>query len=157
MIIYLDTEFWERPCTIDLISIGLVREDGKEYYAESSDFDEDRCTNDWLHKNVLNKLGHWENRKSRSRIASEILEFVGPNPVFTGYYSDYDWVVFCWLFGKMIDLPTGFPKFCIDLKQDLFRAGNPKIPFKAEQEHNALDDARWIAKAHKWLIERKSQ
>lgn len=38
---------------------------------------------------------------------------------FYGYYSDYDWVVFCWLFGRMIDLPKSFPMYCIDLKQTL--------------------------------------
>jgi len=33
--------------------------------------------------------------------------------------SDYDWVLFCSLFGRMIDLPKGFPMYCIDLKQTL--------------------------------------
>ncbi len=36
---WIDTEFIERPCTIDLISIGLVAEDGREFYAESSEVD----------------------------------------------------------------------------------------------------------------------
>jgi 3' exoribonuclease, RNase T-like len=35
----LDTEFIERPYTIDLISVGLVAEDGREFYAESSEVD----------------------------------------------------------------------------------------------------------------------
>lgn len=38
-------------------------------------------------------------------------------PEFYGYYSDYDWVVFCQLFGTMMDLPKGFPMYCKDLKQ----------------------------------------
>lgn len=38
---------------------------------------------------------------------------------FYAYYADYDWVVFCWLFGRMIDLPKGFPMYCRDLKQML--------------------------------------
>ena len=33
------TEFIERPYTIDLVSIGLVAEDGREFYAESSEVD----------------------------------------------------------------------------------------------------------------------
>lgn len=37
-------------------------------------------------------------------------------PKFYGYYSDYDWVVFCQLFGQMMDLPTGFPMYCRDLQ-----------------------------------------
>src|SRR5690349_17532726 len=32
---FLDTEFIERPGTIDLISIGIVSEDRREFYAES--------------------------------------------------------------------------------------------------------------------------
>jgi 3' exoribonuclease, RNase T-like len=36
---WIDTEFLERPYTIDLISIGLVAEDGREFYAESSEVD----------------------------------------------------------------------------------------------------------------------
>ncbi len=36
---WIDTEFIERPCTIDLISVGLVAEDGREFYAESNEID----------------------------------------------------------------------------------------------------------------------
>lgn len=36
---------------------------------------------------------------------------------FYADYCSYDWVVFCWLFGKMIDLPRGFPMYCNDLQQ----------------------------------------
>lgn len=38
-------------------------------------------------------------------------------PKFYGYYCDYDWVLLCSLFGRMIDLPKGFPMYCNDLKQ----------------------------------------
>lgn len=40
-------------------------------------------------------------------------------PEFYAYYADYDWVVFCWIYGLMIDLPKGFPFYCRDLKQML--------------------------------------
>jgi len=43
------------------------------------------------------------------------------NPVFYGYYSAYDFVVLCQLFDKMINLPNGFPKYTLDLKQELDR------------------------------------
>ena len=36
---WIDTEFIERPYTIDLISVGLVAEDGREFYAESNEVD----------------------------------------------------------------------------------------------------------------------
>lgn len=60
---FLDTEFHEfhynlvghnYPInTIQLISIGIVREDGKELYAVSKDFDVKRAfANEWLVENV---------------------------------------------------------------------------------------------------------
>jgi len=41
------------------------------------------------------------------------------NIEFYGYYSAYDWNVFCWLYGLLIELPSGFPMYCNDLKQML--------------------------------------
>ncbi|TWH05595.1 uncharacterized protein DUF5051, partial [Rhodococcus rhodochrous J45] len=51
---FYDTEFLENGSTIDLISIGIVAEDGREYYAVNSDMDHDRIAHDeWLCKNVV--------------------------------------------------------------------------------------------------------
>lgn len=48
-----DLEFLEDGRTIELISIGLVRDDGKEYYAVNSDAPWDRIRkHDWLMRNV---------------------------------------------------------------------------------------------------------
>jgi len=209
---FIDTEFLEgtqktlfsktKP-TIDLISIGIVCEDGREYYAISKDFNLKEAWNRydlkksdyhpngiepspmikvyWVKENVLKPI--WkelrakeveeyniaQNRnvvldfptysftyksfkrllnkygKTNKQIAKEIIQFVvyedkgrwlrnsvegnyiievtsefNKNGIqFYGYYSDYDWVVFCWLFGRMIDLPKGFPMYCIDKKQQL--------------------------------------
>lgn len=53
MIYAYDTEFLEDGKTIDLISIGIVCDDGREYYAVNSDMDTDRVQNDkWLMANV---------------------------------------------------------------------------------------------------------
>jgi hypothetical protein len=49
-----DTEFLEDGHTIDLISIGIVCEDGREYYAINADADWDRIRDDdWLMENVV--------------------------------------------------------------------------------------------------------
>lgn len=203
---FIDTEFHEyhkqvKCCgikigklipTIDLISIGIVAEDGREYYAISKDFNIKDAWNSfqikvshnlfggqdykeyWLRDNVLFPIytqfisGDNRNRhdfsistmkmiiknygKTNKEIAKEVIEFCKEQinerddnverivynktdidkeyprvakgifnnrskPEFYGYYSDYDWVVFCQLFGKMIDLPDGFPYYCIDLQQ----------------------------------------
>jgi hypothetical protein len=239
---FLDTEFIEgtqkRPLilkgrlgnlmigypkpTIDLISIGIVSEDNREYYAISKDFNLNEAWNRWqqrtgegdrnniepreywIRENVLRPIWDewiqekniWDDwsftyknfkkhlkkyGKTNKQIADEIKEFVGyPNyypqteymrtkveltkPEFYAYYADYDWVAFCWLFGRMIDLPNGFPMYCIDLKQEMNMIikkywkdvemstwghtgiGDikrlPNYP-KQTNEHNALADARW--------------
>lgn len=111
-------------------------------------------------KKMIHKYG-----KTRYQIAKEILQFVGGNanelregmptswtcdtePIFWAYFADYDWVVFCWLYGRMIDLPKGYPMFCMDLKQKMEFYGldgewkNQNCP-DPEGVHNALEDAKW--------------
>ncbi|MEU8023782.1 hypothetical protein AB0B88_16355 [Micromonospora haikouensis] len=54
---FYDLEFLEDGRTIDLISIGIVADDGREYYAVNSDAPMDRIrANDWLVRNVLPSL-----------------------------------------------------------------------------------------------------
>lgn len=254
----LKTKFKTKP-TIDLISIGMVDEDGREYYAVSKDFDLNEAWNRydekvqyfhgdmrnqfpngrkykvyWIRENVLKPIFYkWNtkdikfhdidkyftkkefkrllkiNGKSNRQIASEIKDFVNPNlgwhitsynnselknpnseickhfdkhnvkefdgyflsqPEFYNYYGSYDHVVFCWIFGKMIDLPKGFPMYSIDLKQKLediielemevTRRGyqevisdiknNINYP-KNLEEHCALSDAKWNYEFYKFL------
>lgn len=58
--------------------------------------------------------------KTKEEIKNGIISFVGDNKAqFVGYYADYDWVCFCKIFGKMIDLPKNFSMYAIDLKQTL--------------------------------------
>ena len=274
---FIDTEFLEgsqkekfpislfkkdTPPTIDLISIGIVSEGGREYYAISKEFNLEEAWNRydekpnpnyipsigglcdgsynpmfikeyWIRENVL--LPIWRdlffksddciglsNRqteyyyqeimqgdydkyfsfksikilierfgKTNKEIANDLIKIISPlnekhfgtypytyaeNVEFYAYYADYDWVAFCWLFGKMMDLPKGFPMYCKDLKQMLddkidkinheaqlispgcpvvtcksMKENNPLYP-KQENEHNALADARWNKKLYEFLI-----
>lgn len=148
---FLDTEFIEKPCTIQLISIGLVAEDGRELYQEYIFNADDAC--EWVRENVIKHL-QWPpvDRLTAAMGRKQILDFIGEDkPEFWGYYADYDWVAFCWVFGRMIDLPRHFPMYCRDLKQWLDEIGNPRIPFKPDEEHNALSDARWNRLVYNWL------
>ena len=52
---FYDTEFIEDGRTIELISIGVVAEDGREYYAVSTEFDPERAGS-WVRAHVLPKL-----------------------------------------------------------------------------------------------------
>ena len=142
MRIFFDTEFIEDGKTIDLISIGAVREDGRFFYAENAECERSRASA-WVQENVFPKLSSGHLLMSRNWIASALIEFVGEKPEFWAYYADYDWVALCQLFGTMMDLPKGWSKFCMDLKQFAMSKGNPRLP-KQENEHNALSDARWV-------------
>lgn len=151
---FMDTEFDENGTTIKLISIALVSESGDELYFCIHDGDgwsSEEC-NDWVKANVLPKLDPPSLRVSRkvarSRIKSALL--CDGSPEIWGYFSDYDWVVFCQLFGTMMDLPKGMPMFCLDLKQEMRLRGIPKdrLPKQVGSDHNALADARWIRDAY---------
>jgi hypothetical protein len=189
---FIDTEFIEgfhkpiggkRRHHIDLISIGIHTEDGRDYYAVSLDFDA-HDANEWVRNNVLTKLPDrhlngtnvqevklW---KLNSQIKNNIIDFIGndPDPRFYAYFADYDWVAFCSLFGTMMDLPKRFPMYCRDVKQivdefveeewlpgsiDYMQGTGVEVNFKTaleafkripeyptqENEHTALDDAKW--------------
>ncbi len=154
---WFDTEFCEagphKP--IDLISIGMVAQDGRTLYCISSEFDENNV-NDWVKANVITQLGT-DKRKPLAEIAILIMDFCDPEkygkPEFYGYYADYDWVVFCQIFGTMMDLPKGFPMYCRDIKQMADGIGNPKLPEQGKDEHNALADAKWNKVAYDFVID----
>ena len=174
---FLDTEFFEDGKTIDLISIGLVAEDGREFYAVSQEAELHRVS-DWVRANVLPSLPSYGNAAwmKRSKIADGLRLFTGEavefwsgpttgvsgvtipaiqldkHPEFWAYYADYDWVALCQLFGTMLGLPKHFPKFCRDLKQLSVDVGSPKHPKDPDGEHNALIDARWNRNLYKHLM-----
>jgi hypothetical protein len=149
---WLDTEFIERPCVIDLVSIGIVAEDGREFYAENAWADL-ASGDDWFRANVVPHLRGGDSQMGHEAIGPAVLTFVGsdPAPEFWAYYADYDWVVFCWLFGRMVDLPDHFPMFCRDIKQWAVDLGDPKLPEQDGAEHDALADARWNRGAWEFL------
>lgn len=148
MKIFFDTEFIEDGKTIDLISIGLVREDGAEFYAEAEEANLVRAS-PWVRDNVLPHLAGPVMR--RRHIADYVREFAGEKPEFWGYYADYDWVVLCQLFGTMMALPKGWPMYCRDIKQWCDGLGNPRLPEQGKGEHHALADARWNKLAWEFL------
>jgi hypothetical protein len=186
---WFDTEFIEDGKTIDLISIGIVAEDGRELYLCNKECDFCKA-GDWVWENVLYPIGIYSvdlpnpsdpstspkeretylAMRSRQQIRDEVLKFCGGHlsesgsfelmpgtskPEFWAYYADYDWVVFCQLFGTMMDLPDGFPMYCRDIKQEVDRLGLNNMDLPApegqESEHHALHDARWTKRAWEHL------
>jgi hypothetical protein len=152
---FLDTEFIEDGKTIDLVSIGIICDDGRSFYFENSEADLTKA-NDWVKENVLVHLVGGEVSIPRSIIRERLINFVNSGetkPEFWAYYADYDWVVLCQLFGTMIDLPNGWPMFCMDIKQEAVRLGDPTLPAQTGNEHHALADAFWNQEAYNYLVD----
>lgn len=153
---FFDTEFIEDGRTIDLISIGVVCDDGRELYLCNADCDLSRASH-WVIANVIPHLPPCSDKSiwfPKSVIAGALGRFAAPEtkPEFWAYYADYDWVALCQLFGRMIDLPSHFPMWCRDLKQLSWSLGSPKHPKQESTEHNALDDARWNRDLYRMLM-----
>ena len=155
MKVWFDTEFMEDGKTIELLSIGAVREDGACFYAEFEEADYMKA-NEWVAKNVLPKLVGASALKPRRWIVDSFRTFCGEKPEFWAYYSAYDWVSLCQMYGRMVDLPKGWPLFCRDVKQLCVDRGNPRLP-EQTGEHHALADAKWTKAAWDFLSVRPEE
>lgn len=148
---WYDSEFLEDGKTIDLISIAIVAEDGREYYAVVKDADWDRILEDkWLMKNVVSQLPDPDDKtnpwKPKAQIADEVKEFLlfDKKPKLWAWYSAYDHVALCQLWGKMIDLPQGIPMFTHDLRAMVSTGEAMVLPKQPDGVHDALADARHL-------------
>ena len=148
MKIWFDTEFIDTGREIHLLSIGMVAQDGRTYYAEPDDAPKHLAC-EWVQKNVFPHLsGPVYPRKD---IAEHIAMFCGPRPQFWTYFGSYDWVLLCQLFGRMLDVPQHWPHFPMDVQQERVRLGVEKLPEQDGPEHNALADAIWTKQAWEYL------
>jgi hypothetical protein len=147
---FIDTEFSEqgpyRP--IDLISIGIVAENGREFYGVNNHFRWDGASI-WLHENVKPHLFDEHEPTSFGPLGwltSDVRAFIEKNgePEFWGYYCAYDYVVLSQLMGGMADWPDGWPYYMHDLRQWLDERGLQNVKQPDDAIHNALTDARWI-------------
>ncbi|HEY4007949.1 MAG TPA: polyadenylate-specific 3'-exoribonuclease AS [Pseudonocardia sp.] len=143
---FYDCEFIEDGRTIELISIGAVDTDGREFYAVSTEFD-DRRAGPWVRANVLPKLpspadSAW---RSRGAIRDSLLEFLtrpGEEIELWAWIAAYDHVVLCQLWGAMPALPRPLPRFTRELRQRWEDVGRPPLPPPPKDAHDALADAR---------------
>lgn len=149
---FYDTEFIEDGVTIDLVSIGVVDERGREFYAVSTEFDPDKA-GPWVRAHVLPQLpspgdSAW---RSRERIRSDLLQFIGKPPggvQLWAWFAAYDHVALAQLWGPMPSLPRQLPRFTRDLRQRWEDLGKPQLPTPPTNAHDALADARH--NFHRW-------
>lgn len=158
--VFLDTEFVDDGSLIQPLSLALVSETGPEYYAVFADGGMNAAAGDeWLRTHVIPHLpvtltagsswawdaGHadYPRVSPRARIAAEVRSFLGgeQEPEIWAYYSPYDAVVLCQLYGPMNALPAEVPMFTRDLMQEADRTGTGLLE-QAPPVHHALHDAR---------------
>ncbi len=157
--IFYDCEFLEDGRTIDLVSIGMVDEAERTFYAVSTEFDPAKAI-PWVRENVLDKLPSpadtaW---KSREQIRAGLFEYLtkpGEGLELWAWYAAYDHVALCQLWGAMPALPRAVPRFTKDLRQRWDDVGRPELPASPVDQHDALADAlhnlaRWrVMEAHR--------
>lgn len=171
-----DLEFLEDGRTIELISIGMVADDGRELYLVNRDMPVRKIRkHQWLMDNVVPNLpkphGDWNLHmparwlynyrdpavKSHGRIAAEVAAFIqaAPDVELWANYGAYDHVALCQLWGPMIALPAGVPMFTHDIQQERDRLGLAwdDLPEQVGTEHNALADARHNQTVRAWLAQ----
>lgn len=154
---FFDTEFEVanngRPTA--LISLGVVSEEGKSYYAENQNWDP-QGANDFVKANVVPNLWGGGASKPLSRIRHDLMMFTqnDKDAKFWAYYGSYDWVYMCMIFGGFQELPENWDKCCYELKQWMAMWGIPRDRWPAQQgaEHNALNDANWNREVFLWSM-----
>lgn len=119
-----------------LVSIGIVAENGKKFYAEFSDYDESQC-DDWIKENVLKhtilggndilakRLGEDSETTvvlgSKTDIQYELGEWLKQfdSVQFVSDVCHYDMVLLIDIFGGAFDLPKNVSAVCHDINQDI--------------------------------------
>lgn len=141
MRLFFDLEFTGLRQNTTPISIGIVSEDGKKFYAEFTDYDESQC-DDWIKENVISNLkfelalgeAFWErehdgnvealcDRECASYWLNKWLSQFDTIQ-FVSDVCHYDFVLLIDLLtngGTALDLPENISAVCHDLNMDIAR------------------------------------
>jgi hypothetical protein len=175
--VFFDTEFTGLHQGTTLISIGLISECGKSFYAELTDYDKSQI-DDWLKENVISKLilkpkesnnigkGIWTVCNNTETVKSELTLFLSQFEAVE-IWSDclsYDWVLFNQIWKHAFNIPKNvyYIPFDIctlfkikgvdpDISREQF-AFDQEVPLQSPDKHNALWDARVIKMCYDKLM-----
>ncbi|WP_031467702.1 polyadenylate-specific 3'-exoribonuclease AS [Sciscionella sediminilitoris] len=158
---FYDCEFIEDGETIELVSVGAVDENGREFYAVSTEFDPDRAGS-WVRANVLDKLPSPGDKawRSRERIRADFHAYLtepGEPVELWAWIAAYDHVAIAQLWGAMPALPREIPRFTRELRQRWEDVGRPKLPYPPADAHDALADARHNLARWKVIEQRRAE
>lgn len=156
MLIFFDTEFTELGIDPRLISIGLVSEDGREFYAELSDTYRASDCSAFTQEAVLPRLEDGNALMSMHELAERLRawlgDFGGPVKLATDSIS-WDWPWIQEIFNEHGGWPAnldGKPEILSVM--GIFAEAMEKAFAGGLRRHHALDDAKanrlgWIAAA----------
>lgn len=177
MKVFFDTEFTGLHKGTSLISIGLISEDGKTFYAENVEYDKTQA-DDWIKENVIANTSYLKdsgNLEQASTSLSAYYHVAALNTIRADLkdwleqfdsvemWSDclaYDWVLFNDIFGHAFNIPSNVYYIPFDIctlfkikgiDPDISREEFAEVKGTANK-HNALWDAEVIKKCYDKLI-----
>lgn len=172
MNIFYDLQVVERGrgLAMELVSIGLVREDGAEMYAINEESLSNVMKHPWLATTAMPHLPirsddafifEWNKDHQEyqyvlalDRIIAQVLQFITEEgqPDLWAYYAAYKHVVLSQLFGSQAERPARMPMFTHELQQLSEERPHIFLPGVPENTHHAMADARWVRDAHQALM-----
>ena len=161
MLIFVDTEFTDltRP---DLISLALVAEDGREFYAERTDYLTTRCT-DFVKTTVLPLLGRMPGAVcTQTELTERVREWFQqlPEPATVVFDSEKDWrLLAVAMLGRPHSRPPGdfAGQLYLDssvITQPVFEQAQQLNYTPEWPPHHALADARALMAGYRAIREK---
>ncbi len=184
MKLFFDTEFTGLHQNTTLISIGIVAENGQEFYAEFTDYDKGQV-DEWIQENVISHLylhkemeghpvpengvtcqdGFLGNKTYIKNCLSSWLSEFDTVEMWSDCLA-YDWVLFCQLWGHAFNIPKSiyfpFDLYTLmkmngvdpDISREDFVLSGKAVDVPCNK-HNALWDARVIKACYEKLTTEK--
>lgn len=147
LLLFLDTEFTDFTAMV-LISIGIVSQEGHEFYAENSEYTLTWC-NDFVKSQVLPKLQGGEHAMPYAHLKEKLQIWL------SDLLEEYSSVLFVFdhsIDGSLLgDLLTDYPqKEKVEGRRDDLDAGiELYFMYDRSNEHHALHDARALLNGFK--------
>lgn len=168
----MDLEFVERgrDVPIQIVSIGIICEDGRKIYRINPEALSSVAIHPWLSVHVApylpmhspsNGIIAWDTThdeyqyvsRDLDELISDVLAFCRsiPGLELWAWMGHYDHVVFHQLFGSMNEQPAGIPLYTRDIQELILANPQADLPPQPYRRDHALDDARWALEVYQQL------
>lgn len=163
MKIFFDTEFTGLKKDTALLSIGIVDENGREFYSEVEAPEIMADVNQWIKENVIANFTREKTFSNKLDLRKQLMDFFSyyDHGETIEVWSDclaYDWVLFCDVFDGAFGIPRNIYyipfDICTLLKVKDYDPDVNREEFAGMEgaKHNALHDARVIKACYERLM-----